>query len=92
MTIRDTYANRTAGHDQPASNAFAITPDNDAPDDWPAIPRGIILGGGDGSLRVRMAGGDVVTFTGLALGVIHPLRVRQVYATGTGSTDIVGVY
>lgn len=32
------------------------------------------------------------TFNNLVAGVVHPLRAKRVYATGTDATDIVGVY
>lgn len=63
------------------------------PSDANAIQKtkGIYVGA-SGDLRVEMAGGGVVTFVDLAAGVVHPLQVIRVYATGTTATGIVGLY
>lgn len=74
----------------PAANAFAITPDNE--EELEFVTRGIYVGTA-GDLAVVLAGdSEAVTFVSLVAGVIHPLRVRQVLATGTDAEDIVGVY
>ena len=53
--------------------------------------RGIYVGT-SGDLKVDMADGSTVTFTSLAAGVIHPLRVVKVYMTGTTAGSIIAVY
>jgi hypothetical protein len=53
--------------------------------------RGLYVGA-QGSVNVVTAGGDSLIFTDLAGGVIHPLRIRQVVASGTTATNIIGVY
>jgi hypothetical protein len=73
----------------PAVHAFAITPANGA--DLSFVTRGLYVGV-SGDVKVDTLGGDTVTFVGLAAGVIHPIRAKRVYATGTTATDIVGVY
>lgn len=73
---------------EPAVSAFDITP-SDA-DDLTADVRGIYVGV-SGDLAVDMVDGTTVTFVALTAGVIHPLRVKKVYATGTTATAIVGV-
>ena len=72
-----------------ATVAFDITPSNDA--DLTNATRGIYVGGA-GNLKVDMLGGGTVTFTALAVGVIHPICAARVYATGTTATAIIGVY
>jgi hypothetical protein len=72
----------------PATGAFAITPD-DATD--LADHADAIYVGGAGNLKVDMLLGGTVTFTALSVGVVHPLSVRRVYATGTTATSILGL-
>lgn len=73
-----------------ASNAFAIAPSNDNQLD--IVTRGIYVGV-SGDLKVDMDdSGTAIAFVGLASGIIHPIRARKVYATGTTATNIVGVY
>lgn len=57
---------------------------------------GLLLGGA-GAVSVIMAddltnsgAGTAITLTGLAIGVIHQIRVKQVRATGTAATGIIG--
>jgi hypothetical protein len=72
----------------PGQAAFAITP-NDTANINPT--RGVYVGG-TGTLKVDMADGSTVTFTGILAGQVHPLAVRRVYATGTSATTIIGIY
>lgn len=74
---------------QPARHAAAITPDNST--DLTTATRGLYVGGA-GDVAAIMAGGETVTFVGLAAGVVHPLSVARVKATGTTATGIVGVW
>lgn len=78
--------------DSPIANGAAVTPSNST--DLPITTRGIYLGA-TGDVKCELAGavaGTFVTFTALAGGVIHPIRVRKVYATGTTATGIVALY
>lgn len=76
---------------RPADSAAAITPDNST--DLSAVTRGLYVGV-SGDVKVDLYDGAVttVTFVGLASGVIHPIRARRVYATGTSATSIVGIF
>lgn len=74
----------------PADSAAAITPSD--VNDLENHTRGLYIGGA-GDVKVIMANGtEAVTFTALAVGVVHPLRVRRVYDTDTTATAIVGVW
>jgi len=75
--------------DAPAASAVAITPDNST--DLTNHTRGIYVGA-TGTLKVDMVTGGTVTFVDPAAGVVHPLRVKRVYATGTTATGIIGLY
>ena len=71
----------------PAEHAFAITP-QDGVDFAPT--RGVYVGQ-TGDLRVRMVDGGDIMFINLTGGIIHPLRIIQVWATGTTADDIRGL-
>jgi len=73
----------------PVKHAFAIAASND--DDLAVVTRGLYLGTA-GDVKLTTAGGDTVTFKGLAAGIIHPIRATRVFATGTTAADILGVY
>ena len=88
--MTDTFESRAKGLESPATHAFAITPHNT--NDLAYVTRGLYVGV-SGDVKVDMRGGEsAVVFTGLAAGVIHPLRVKRLYDTDTDATNIVGVY
>jgi len=72
---------------QPGLNAFAITPNDGV---FFAKTRGLYVGV-TGNVAVEMAGGNVVTFIGLAGGVVHPLQVIRVLSSGTTALNIIGI-
>lgn len=73
-----------------AQGASQVTPDNS--NDLLLSPtKGVYLGGG-GDVKITMMSGDVVTFTGMAAGVIHPISAKRIHSTGTTATAIVAVY
>ena len=72
----------------PAEHAFPITPADGV--DLIAPTRGVYVGS-FGDLRVRMVDGGDIMFVGLTAGIIHPLRIIQVWATGTTADDIRGL-
>ena len=87
--MADGFGEWTAGLESPAEGGSAITPNDSA--DLATSTRGLYVGA-SGDVKVTLVGGDTVTFTGLAAGIIHPLRAERVFATGTTATSIVGVY
>lgn len=74
-----------------ASYAALVTPSNT--EDLTAVTRGISFAAA-GALKVDLVGGDTITIPSgaLAAGIIHPLMVTRVYATGTGATGIVAYW
>ena len=72
-----------------AKGAFAVTP-SDTVDLPGGVCRGVYIGGA-GNLRVTMANDDVVTFTALAIGVVHPISAKRVWSTATTATSIVAI-
>lgn len=75
-------------HEQPSPQFFAVTPDN--ANDLTIQTRGLYVGG-TGDVKVTSITGDVVTFVGVPAGMVLPIRVKRVWATGTTATAIVGL-
>lgn len=79
---------RSANATVAAHSAAAVTPS-----DATILPvtRAIYVGGA-GNLAVTMAeDGNAVTFVGVLAGMVYPLQVTQVLATGTTATNIVAL-
>ncbi|MEM9342561.1 MAG: hypothetical protein AAGA87_05910 [Pseudomonadota bacterium] len=51
----------------------------------------VLYVGSDGDVRVKLISGDEVTLLSAQGGAMYPLRVRQVFATGTTASNIVGM-
>ena len=75
---------------EPATSAFAITPDDDT--DLAVTPRALWTGAG-GTIVCIMAGdAESITLTDVAAGCILPIRVKRVLETGTtASMGLVGL-
>lgn len=74
----------------PARDAQAVTPSDSAMlTGGPA--RGFMIGGA-GNIKVLTTAGTAVTITAPAVGVMHHLQIKQVFATGTTATNIVALY
>ena len=80
------YANSI---EAPAFRAAAVTPNDSA--DLTNTSRALYIGGA-GNVQVTTAGGDTVTFTGLAAGTILPVRVRRIWSTSTTATTILALW
>lgn len=87
--MTDTFKRMNRSLTSPAENAAAIVPDDAAL--LPQVTRALYVGGA-GTVRLRMIGGDVVSFAGLPAGILLPLRATQVLATGTTATGLVGLW
>jgi len=70
----------------PASCAFAPTPSDTVEE--AVVSRAIYVGTG-GDLKVVMWGSGTVTFVGVPSGTVLPIRVKQVYSTGTTASDLL---
>lgn len=74
----------------PASYGFAITPSNTV--DLPHETRSIFVGA-SGNITVDFVdGGTNILLMGCTAGTVLPVRVKRVYQTGTGATNLVGLY
>ena len=74
----------------PVIHATSVTPDDN--NDLPARPTRGVYVGTSGDLKVDLKSGTTVTFSSLAAGVIHPLQVMRIYATGTTAANILACY
>lgn len=87
--MTEKYQGRADGITAPVRHGFAIGAADGA--DLAAETRAIYVGGA-GNLRLVLASGDEVTFTGLLAGTLLPVRATRVKATGTTATQLLGLY
>lgn len=85
----DVFSDNAAGLSSPVTNALAITPSDT--DELAQVTRGVYVAV-SGTLKVDMVDSGTVTFTALSAGVIHPIRCKKIYSTGTAATGIVAVW
>lgn len=69
-------------------NAKAITPNDTTVFD---PPYNAVWIGGAGNLVVVLVGGQTLTITAAAVNTIYPFRIKQVLATGTTATGVIGL-
>lgn len=86
--MTDRFASNAAAANGPATHAFAITPDDT--NDISEPPRGLYTGTG-GTIALIALSGASVTFSEVPAGIVLPLRVIRVLATGTTATALVGL-
>lgn len=86
--MTDLFANHAPSLQGPATDAFAITP-NDTTNLGQAT-RALYCGSG-GSLSITMLSGATVTFDSLPDGSLLPVRASKVLATGTTASSILGL-
>lgn len=83
--MSDNFQNYSSSLRDPVRNAEQVTPSDSG--DLSTVSRAIYVGGA-GDLRVTLADGSDVIFRAAPVGW-HPVRARQIWATGTTATDIV---
>ncbi len=86
--MSDSFADHAVSLTAPATRAEAIIPNDGA--DLAHVTRAIFVGQ-TGNLRLRTAGGEIVTFANVQGGVIYPVRADRILATGTTASDILGL-
>lgn len=74
----------------PITHSVAIT--NSDSVDLTETSRALYTGSGGTAVILLEGDSAAVTFTSLAAGVVLPLRVKRVNATGTTPTDLVALY
>lgn len=88
--MADTFISHRSELNAPARNAFAVTPH--ATNELTAITRGLYVGGA-GDITCRLVGDSAdVTFVGVPVGSLLPVRASHVRITGTTATNIVAIY
>lgn len=93
----DTFSTYCNNLDSPVTHCFAITPNDNA--DLPFATRYLYIGHDDHSeahqyctVRVTFLGGETVTLTKLQHGIMYPIRIVKVWATGSDTGDLFGMY
>lgn len=87
--MADIYAHTTPGLTSPAIDGGMIVPDDG--DDLTHVTRAIYVGTG-GQIAAQLASGSMVTLAAVPSGMLLPLRVRKVMATGTSAGDLVALW
>jgi hypothetical protein len=72
----------------PAAHAVIVTPSDEA--DMERASRALLIGA-SGDLAVTTVGGEMLTFP-VSAGMILPLMVVRVHATGTSATPIIALW
>jgi hypothetical protein len=91
MAASDAFSTNKAALGTPAEHVALVTPHDT--NELSYVTRGISFKTA-GDLKVVTVGGETVVIPSgaLAAGVIHPLRVKQVYDTGTAAVSIVAYW
>jgi len=84
----DDFSDFMNGLTSPATGAVMLTPSDTVA--LNSVSRAVYVGSA-GDLRVTMLSGDVVLLSNVAPGMIYPLRVTHVMATGTTAGGLVGL-
>lgn len=87
--MTDIYKSYTPSLSSPAMDGVDVSPDDTTV--LPQLTRALYVGT-FGDVTVRLASGVVVTLGGVQGGVIYPLRVDMVLASGTTATGLVGLW
>ena len=88
MPISDPFESFHTGLNSPIEGGFDITPDDAT--DLPSVTRALMVASA-GSVAVSLRNGDTITLPGLTPGVIYPLRITRVLASGTTATGLKGL-
>ena len=88
MPILDIFEDHHNGLTGPICGGCDVTPSDAA--DLPQMTRGVMVASA-GDLAVVLKSGDAVTLPALSPGVLYPIRIARVLATGTTATGIKGL-
>jgi len=86
--MADDFETHAPGLSSPVSSGEDITPSDSS--ELAHFTR-VIYVGGEGDVRVKLLSGDDVTLVSVPAGAMYPIRVRQVFSTGTTASNIVGL-
>jgi len=89
MAAKDSF-NAVTGKESPAEDIFSITPDDG--NELEYVTRGFVFGV-TGAIKILTLNDTEITIPEgvLSPGVIHPIRVKKVFATGTTASNIFGL-
>lgn len=88
MPVSDQFSDFQSSLSGPVEGGFDVIPADGS--DLGQMTRGLMVSGG-GDVAVTLKSGDQLTLPALTAGVIYPLRVARVWATGTTATGIKGL-
>lgn len=86
--MADDFSTFSRNPSGPYERAVAVTPSDAA--DLTNIASALYIGGA-GAVKIDTVGGDTVTFSGMLVGTVYPIRIKKVYSTGTTATNIVAL-
>jgi len=86
--MQDPFADHSVGLTAPVARTEPIIPNDSA--DLSRATRALYIGQ-TGDVRFRTTAGDVVTLAGMQGGILYPIRIARVFATGTTATGLVGL-
>lgn len=86
--MKDDFSSYMDGLTTPAVAAEAISPSDTA--DLEFLTRALYIGQ-NGDVNVTLKSGDMVLLRNMQSGIMYPLRVIRVLATGTTAAGIVGL-
>jgi len=89
MPATDAFSRQQTQSSDPYTNAIAVTPHDT--NDLTYVTRGVYVGGA-GTVKVNMQDSGTVTFTGVPVGTLLPIRATRVYSTGTTATTILALW
>ena len=87
--MADLYASNSPSLTSPAIDGQAVVPSNTAL--LTQVSRAIYVGAA-GDISAELASGTQVTFTAVPAGMILPLRLSKIRATGTTAQNIVALW
>ena len=87
--MTDIYKSYTPSLSSPILDRLEITPDDGV--ELPQLTRALYVGT-PGDVTVRLASGAVISLGGVQGGVVYPLRVDKVLASGTTAAGLVGLW
>jgi len=86
--MQDIFSDHAVGLTAPATRPETITPSDAV--ELSRATRALYVGQ-TGNVRLKTTSGDIVTLANMQGGILYPIRVTQVFATGTTATDLVGL-
>ena len=86
--MADEFQNHTTSLTSPATAGETVIPHDDT--DLAFCTRGLYVGA-SGTVVAVLISGDEITLNDAQAGVIYPLRIRRIKATGTSAAGLVGL-